>query len=48
LANTTKGYIGKIKNAGAQVVNAPNQVKGPKGTGKVTRGSDLRAGKGGK
>ncbi len=43
-----KGYIGRIKNAGAQVVNAPNQVKGSKGTSQVIRGTDLRTGKGGK
>lgn len=43
-----KGYIGRISNGGAQVVKAPNQVKGKKGTGKVTRGTDLRAGKSGK
>ena len=45
MANTTKGYIGKIKNGGAQVVQAPNQVKGGKGKSQVTRGKDLRAGK---
>lgn len=43
-----KGYIGKINNGGAQVVQAPNQTKGKKGTGKVTKGTDLRSGKGGK
>lgn len=46
MANVTKGYIGKIKNQGAQVVDAPNQSKGKKGSGKVIRGNDLRAGKG--
>ena len=40
-----KGYIGKIANTGAQVVNAPHQVKGKKGTGKVKTGTDLRTGK---
>ena len=43
-----KGYVGRIKNAGAQVVKAPNQVKGSKGTSQVIRGTDLRTGKGGK
>lgn len=45
MANTTKGYIGKIKNGGAQVVQTPNQSKGDKGKSQVTRGKDLRAGK---
>lgn len=45
MANTTKGYIGKIKNGGTQVVQAPNQSKGDKGKSQVTRGKDLRAGK---
>jgi len=43
-----KGYVGKIKNSGSQVVQAPNQSKGKSGTGKVIRGTDLRTGKGGK
>ena len=43
-----KGYVGRIKNSGAQVVKAPNQVKGSKGTSQVIRGTDLRTGKGGK
>lgn len=40
-----KGYIGKISNAGAQVVKAPNQVKAPKGKSEVKKGNDLRSGK---
>lgn len=38
------GYIGKIKNAGAQVVKAPNQITEPK-KGTVKTGKDLRTGK---
>ena len=45
MANVTKGYIGKIANGGPQEVKAPNQVKGKKGSAKVTRGKDLRSGK---
>lgn len=37
------GYIGRIKNAGQQVVKAPNQVTDPKG-GTVKTGKDLRMG----
>ena len=38
------GYIGKIANAGTQVVQAPHQtVKGKTGT--VKTGTDLRTGK---
>ena len=48
MADNKKGYIGRMSNAGAQVVKAPNQVQGKKGTGKVIRGNDLRTGKGGK
>jgi len=43
-----KGYIGKIKNSGTQVVNAPHQSKGKSGQGKTIKGTDLRTGKGGK
>ena len=39
-----KGYIGKIKNGGAQVVKAVNQTTDPK-KGTVKTGKDLRAGK---
>jgi len=39
------GYAGKISNSGTQEVKAPAQVKGKKGTSKVTRGKDLRQGK---
>lgn len=39
-----KGYVGKISNAGIQVVQAPFQT--PKNThGTVKRGDDLRTGK---
>ena len=48
MANTTKGYIGRISNGGAQVVKAPAQDKGKKGTSSVIRGNDLRNGRGGK
>lgn len=39
------GYIGKIKNSGTQIVNAPNQVKPGKGKSTVKTGTDLRNGK---
>ena len=39
------GYIGKIKNSGAQVVKAPVNPGGKKGNGSVKKGSDLRTGK---
>jgi hypothetical protein len=39
-----KGYIGKIKNSGSQVVKAPNQVTDAK-KGTVKKGEDLRTGK---
>jgi hypothetical protein len=42
------GYAGKIQNSGVQEVKAPNQSKGKQPSGKVTKGSDLRTGKGGK
>lgn len=38
------GYIGKIKNAGTQVVQAPYQTTDAK-KGTVKKGTDLRAGK---
>ena len=37
----TSGYIGKIKNAGSQVVKAPNQTTHRK-TCTVKTGTDLR------
>lgn len=40
------GYIGKIGNGGAQVVKAPAQNQPKRGTKRVIRGTDLRAGKG--
>ena len=46
MANVTKGYIGRISNSGAQVVQAPNAKQGKKGTGKVKTGTDLRTGRG--
>lgn len=45
MANSTKGYIGKIGNGGAQVVEAPNAKQGKKGKTTVVRGGDLRTGK---
>ena len=36
------GYIGKIQNAGAQEVKAPNQKKGKGGKTVVKKGDDLR------
>lgn len=44
MANVTKGYIGRIKNSGAQVVEAPNSGKGKKGDSKIKKGNDLRTG----
>lgn len=39
-----KGYIGRIKNSGTQVIQAPHQsTEAKKGT--VKRGRDLRTGK---
>lgn len=42
--NNSSGYLGKIKNGGTQVVQAPNQHTDPK-KGKVKTGQDLRTGK---
>lgn len=36
-------YIGRIENAGSQVVKAPNQKTHPK-QGQVKKGGDLRTG----
>ena len=44
MADTKSGYVGKIANQGAQVVQAPNQTTATK-TGKVHTGTDLRTGK---
>ena len=41
------GYIGRIKNAGNQVVQAPNQSTNEH-KGVVKTGNDLRTGKSGK
>ena len=38
-------YIGKIKNAGTQKVEAPHQVKNTSKKGTVQTGKDLRTGK---
>lgn len=38
-----RGYIGKIKNSGSQVVKAPNQITNQK-KGTVKTGNDLRNG----
>lgn len=46
MANVTKGYIGRIGNGGAQVVQAPNAKQAKKGKGKVIKGTDLRTGRG--
>lgn len=40
----SNGYVGKIKNTGSQVVQAPNQTTLQK-KGTVKKGSDLRTGK---
>lgn len=39
-----KGYAGKIKNGGSQVVKAPSQTTDSKQS-TVVKGSDLRTGK---
>ena len=39
----SNGYVGKIKNTGTQVVQAPNQ-SAPQKKGTVKKGSDLRTG----
>lgn len=39
-----KGYIGRIKNSGTQVVKAPYQTTAAK-KGTVKKGGDLRSGK---
>ena len=39
------GYIGKITNAGAQVVKAPVAQNSKKGNATVKQGNDLRTGK---
>jgi hypothetical protein len=38
------GYLGKIKNGGTQIVQAPNQITDQK-KGTVKTGTDLRSGK---
>lgn len=40
----SKGYIGRIKNSGTQVVKAPHQTTAAK-KGTVKKGGDLRSGK---
>ena len=44
MADTSKGYAGRIANTGSQVVKAPDQ-SARKSTGKVKTGKDLRTGK---
>ena len=44
MAKESNGYLGKIKNSGTQIVQAPNQVTDPK-KGTVKTGADLRTGK---
>lgn len=39
------GYIGKIKNSGAQKVEAPVKADGKRGKATVKHGNDLRGGK---
>lgn len=39
-----KGYIGRIKNGGSQVVKAPNQSTTGGKNGTVKTGKDLRTG----
>lgn len=46
MANTTKGYIGRIGNGGAQEVKAPAAKPAKKGNKSVIRGNDLRNGRG--
>lgn len=48
MADSKSGYAGKIQNTGAQKVNAPYAGGGKKGKSTVTKGGDLRTGKGGK
>lgn len=43
-----KGYAGKIKNSGTQVVKAPYGGGEKKGKSVVKTGNDLRTGKSGK
>ena len=45
MSDGNKGYIGKNGNNSAQKVEAPGQIKAPKGESKVTKGNDLRTGK---
>ncbi len=42
MSKSENGYIGMIKNAGTQVVDAPCQHTEPKKGAKVKTGSDLR------
>lgn len=45
MADNKNPYAGKIKNTGAQVVQAPYAEKGKKGETKIIKGNDLRSGK---
>ena len=40
-----KGYIGRIRNTGTQVVKAPVAANTKKGNSTVKKGTDLRTGK---
>ena len=40
----SNGYVGKIKNSGAQIVKAPSQVPTKAKGAKVKKGKDLRTG----
>ena len=44
MSNNGGGYIGRIKQSGTQVVQAPHQHTDPK-KGTVKTGADLRTGK---
>lgn len=44
MSQKSKGYTGRIKQSGSQVVQAPNQTTDPK-KGTVKTGKDLRTGK---
>lgn len=48
MSENRSGYAGKIQNAGAQKVSAVYSSGGKKGKSSVTKGRDLRTGKGSK
>ncbi len=47
MSDNKKSYAGKISNAGAQYVEAPNKQKKPADQSRILKGKDLRV-KGGK